>query len=81
MIFKVAIKIAFLALELFLGFYSLIMTDSLVIKFLFFVVSSVIVAFLILKFTSKLLPSDIDSFPSDDFISEENIEKENIPLS
>jgi hypothetical protein len=81
MIFKVAIKIMFLALELFLGFYSLIMTDSLVIKFLFFVVSSVIVAFLILKFTSKLLPSDIDSFPSDDFISEENIEKENIPLS
>jgi fumarate reductase subunit C len=81
MIFKVAIKIAFLALELFLGVYSLIMTDSLVMKFLFFVVSAVIVAFVIMKFTSKLLPTDIDSYPSDDIISEENIEKENIPLS
>jgi len=70
MIFKLAIKIVFLALELFLGFYSLIMTDSLVIKFLFFVVSAVIIAFLILKFTSKLLPSDTDSFPNEDFNSE-----------
>jgi fumarate reductase subunit C len=81
MIFKFAIKIVFLALELFLGVYSLIMTDSLVMKFLFFVVSAVIVAFVIMKFTSKLLPTDIDSYPSDDIISEENIEKENIPLS
>jgi len=70
MIFKLAIKIVFLALELFLGIYSLIMTDSLVIKFLFFVVSAVIIAFLILKFTSKLLPSDIDALPSEDFNSE-----------
>ncbi len=70
MIFKLAIKIVFLALELFLGIYSFVMTDSLVIKFLFFVVSAVIIAFLILKFTSKLLPSDIESFPSDDFNSE-----------
>ncbi len=67
MIFKLAIKILFLALELFLGIYSLIMTDSLMMKFLFFVVSAVIIAFLITKFTAKILPSDIDTLPSDDF--------------
>lgn len=76
MIFKIAIKIVFLALELFLGVYSLIMTDSLVMKFLFFVVSAVIISFLIMKFTSKLLPTDIDSFPSDDIFSEEYKYKE-----
>lgn len=81
MIFKIAIKIVFLALELFLGVYSLIMTDSLVMKFLFFVVSAVIVAFFIMKFTSKLLPTDIDSFPSDDIFSEEYKEKESIPIN
>lgn len=80
MIFKVAIKILFLALELFLGIYSLIMTDSLMMKFLFFVVSAVIIAFLILKFTNKLLPSasDIDILPSDDFSSEKYIKEEKV---
>ncbi len=54
------------------------MTDSLVMKFLFFVVSAVIIAFLILKFTSKLLPSDIESFPSEDFNSEKYLEEEKV---
>ncbi len=81
MIFKLAIKIVFLALEIFLGFYSLVMTDSLTMKFLFFTVSAIIIAFAITKLTNKILPSDIDSFPSDDIISETYIEKENLPLS
>jgi len=71
MIFKLAIKIVFLALELFLGFYSLVMTDSLTVKFLFFAVSAIIVAFAITKLTNKILPSDIDAFPNDDLVSEE----------
>ena len=69
----------FLALELFLGFYSMIMTDSLIVKFLFFVVSAVIVAFMIMKFTSKLLPTDIDSLPSDSNFPEEY--NENLPIN
>lgn len=83
MIFKFAIKILFLAIELFLGFYSFIITDSLLIKFLFFAFSAVIIAFLIMKFTSKLLPSDTDSFPNDGFNSEEarKTEKEEFPTS
>ncbi|RKS55924.1 hypothetical protein BC962_0899 [Gillisia mitskevichiae] len=75
MIFKLAIKIVFLAIEIFLGFYSLVMTDSLGMKFLFFAFTAVIIAFAITKLTNKILPSDIDSFPNDELISENYIEK------
>lgn len=75
MIFKVAIKIVFLATELFLGFYSLVMTDSLGAKFVFFVFTAILVAFAITKFTEKILPSDIDSFPTDEFAAEEKFDK------
>tara|TARA_R100000935_G_C2773414_1_gene138608 strand:- start:40 stop:267 length:228 start_codon:yes stop_codon:yes gene_type:complete len=75
MIFKLAIKIVFLALELFLGFYSLVMTDSLGMKFLFFVFTAFLIAFAITKLTNKILPSDLDSFPNDDFKSGEYIKK------
>lgn len=78
MIFKLAIKIVFLALELFLGIYSLIMTDSLMMKFLFFVVTAVIIAFLIMKFTNKLLPSDTDSLVSEDFSAEKFLKEEKV---
>lgn len=81
MIFKLAIKIVFLATEIFLGFYSLVMTDSLGVKFVFFAFTAIIVAFAITKFTHKILPSDIDSFPNDEFTAEENIKKDNLPLS
>ena len=70
MIFKLALKIMFLAAELFLGFYSFIMTDNLWVKFMFFTFSAVLVAFTILKFTSKILPTDIDAFPNDDMLAE-----------
>lgn len=73
MIFKVAIKITFLVAEIFLGFYSLIMTDSLTMKFIFFVFTAILVAFAITKFTEKILPSDIDSFPNDKINAEENL--------
>ncbi len=81
MIFKLAIKILLLATEIVLGFYSLVMTDSLGMKFLFFAFTAFIVAFIIAKFTNKILPSDLDSLPSDDFNSEENIEKDKLPLN
>lgn len=60
MLFKLALKIGILALEIFLAFYSLIISDSLLVKFLFFAFSAVIIAFIVTKMTSKLLPSDKD---------------------
>ncbi len=66
----------FLVTELFLGFYSFIMTDNLWVKFMFFTFSAVLVAFAILKFTAKILPADIDAFPNDDMLAENYKEQE-----
>lgn len=60
MIFKLGLKIAVIAIEIFLAFYSFAITDSLLVKFLFFAFSAIIVAFAVTKITNKLLPSDKD---------------------
>lgn len=60
MIFKLVLKIGILAIEIFLAFYSFILTDSLLVKFLFFAFSAVIVAFIVTKISAQLLPSDND---------------------
>lgn len=63
MIFKIGLKIGVLAAEIFLAIYSFVITDSLLVKFLFFAFSAVIIAFLMMKITNKILPAD------DDFVS------------
>lgn len=65
MIFKLGLKIGVLAIEIFLAFYSFIITDSLLVKFLFFAFSAVIIAFTVTKVTNKLLPSDKDYISSE----------------
>lgn len=65
MIFKLGLKIGILAVEIFLAFYSFIITDSLMVKFLFFAFSAVIIAFTVTKVTNKLLPSDKDYISSE----------------
>ena len=65
MIFKMILKIGILAIEIFLAIYSLVLTDSLLVKFLFFAFSAMIVAFAVTKITNKLLPSDKDYVSTD----------------
>lgn len=65
MIFKMILKIGILAIELFLAFYSLALSDSLLVKFLFFAFSAMIIAFAVTKITNKLLPSDKDYVSTD----------------
>ncbi len=65
MFLKVGLKIGILAIEIFLAFYSMVLTDSLLIKFLFFAFSAMIIAFLVTKITHKLLPSDKDYVATD----------------
>lgn len=60
MFLKLSAKILFIAIELFLAFYSIAISDSLLVKFLFFAVTALIVAFGITKLISKLLPIDKD---------------------
>ncbi len=66
MIFKLSIKIVFIAVEIFLAVYSFALSDSLLVKFLFFAVTAVIVAFAITKITNKLLPVDKDYISSEE---------------
>jgi len=58
MFLKVGIKVLFIITEIFLGFYSLVISESLLIKFLFFAVTAAIIAFGILKTINKILPND-----------------------
>lgn len=60
MFFKVGIKILFVAIEIFLGFYSMLISDSLLLKFLFFAVTAAIIAFGMLKSLNSILPSGRD---------------------
>ena len=60
MLLKLGIQLAILGAEVILGIYSLILSDSLLVKFIFFVFSAAIIAFLITRITNKLLPSDQD---------------------
>ncbi|SDR77727.1 hypothetical protein [Christiangramia echinicola] len=58
MFLKVGIKILFVITEVFLGFYSLLVSESLLIKFIFFAVTAAIIAFGMLKTINKILPTD-----------------------
>ncbi len=58
MFLKVGIKILFVVIEVFLGFYSLVVSESLMIKFLFFAVTAALIAFGMLKSINKILPAD-----------------------
>ncbi|GAA4313842.1 hypothetical protein GCM10023115_29440 [Pontixanthobacter gangjinensis] len=76
MFLKVGIKILFVITEIFLGFYSLVVSESLLIKFIFFAVTAAIIAFGMLKTINKILPADRDSFQLDPAAEELEIEKE-----
>ncbi|MCM8568769.1 hypothetical protein NE848_05230 [Gramella jeungdoensis] len=65
MFFKVGIKIVFVVTEIFLGFYSLLISDSLLLKFIFFAVTAAIIAFGMLKTLNKVLPNNRDNFQLD----------------
>lgn len=59
------LKIGILAIEIFLAFYSMVITDSLLVKFLFFAFSAMIIAFAVTKITTTLLPSEKDYISTD----------------
>lgn len=65
MIFKFGLKIGILAVEIFLAVYSFVITDNLLVKFLFFAFSAVIIAFLMMKVTNRILPSE-NNYASED---------------
>ncbi|TRO64554.1 hypothetical protein FGM01_12210 [Christiangramia sabulilitoris] len=58
MFLKVGIKVLFIVVEIFLGFYSLVVSESLLVKFIFFAVTASLIAFGMLKTINKILPAD-----------------------
>lgn len=60
MVLKASFQIAFLAIELMLTFYSDVLRDSLMVKFLFFVITAVLIAMGVTKIANKVLPADKD---------------------
>lgn len=51
---------AFLAIEIILTFYSNVLEDSLMVKFLLFVITAVLIAMGVTKLADNLLPADKD---------------------
>lgn len=76
MIVKIILKIGVLGIELFLAFYSVFISDSLLVKFLFFAFSAIIVAFAVTRITNSLLPSDKDYYSDESLLPPD---KEYIP--
>lgn len=55
---KFAFLLLFIIAEIALGIYSLAMSESLMAKFLFFLLSAIIVCALVMKLSNHLLPDD-----------------------
>lgn len=60
MILKISFQIAFLTIELVLTFFGDVLKDSLMVKFLFFVITAVLIAMSVTKLANQLLPADKD---------------------
>lgn len=65
MVLKASFQLAFLAIEVFLTFYSNVLEDSLIVRFLLFVITAVLIAMAVTKLANNLLPADKD-FVSDE---------------
>ncbi|MGB7843073.1 MAG: hypothetical protein WBL21_09795 [Salinimicrobium sp.] len=59
-VLKFSFQLAFMTIEVILTFYSDVLEDSLMIKFLFFVISAVLIAMAVTKLASNILPEDKD---------------------
>lgn len=55
---KFAFLLLFIIAEIALGIYSLAMSESLMAKFLFFLLSAIIVCALVMQLSNHLLPDD-----------------------
>ena len=66
MILKASFQLAFLAIEVILTFYSNVLEDSLMVKFLLFVITAVLIAMGVTKLASNLLPADKDYVSGED---------------
>ncbi len=60
MVLKASFQVAFLAIEILLTFYENVLNDSLMVKFLLFVITAVLIAMAVTKLAYSVLPVDKD---------------------
>ncbi len=60
MVLKASFQLAFLAIEIILTFYSDVLENSLMAKFLLFVITAVLIAMTVTRLANRLLPADKD---------------------
>ena len=60
MVLKTSFQLAFLAIELILTFYSNVLENSLMVRFLLFVITAILIAMAVTKLANNLLPADKD---------------------
>jgi hypothetical protein len=66
MVLKASFQMAFLAIEIILTFYSNVLEDSLMVKFLLFIITAVLIAMGVTKLANNLLPTDKDFVAEDE---------------
>lgn len=60
MVLKASFKLAFLAIEIILTFYEDILQNSLMVKFLLFVITAILIAMAVIRLANNVLPADKD---------------------
>ena len=60
MVLKASFQLAFLAIEIILTFYNDVLQDSLMVKFLLFVITAILIAMGVTKLATNVLPTDKD---------------------
>lgn len=66
MVLKASFKLAFLAIEIILTFYEDILENSLMVKFLLFVITAILIAMAVVRLANNVLPSDMDYVSAED---------------
>ncbi|MFD0976685.1 hypothetical protein [Salinimicrobium gaetbulicola] len=70
MVLKASFQLAFLAIEIILTFYNDVLQNSLMVKFLLFVITAILIAMSVTKLASNMLPADKDHVSYEDETAE-----------
>lgn len=66
MVLKASFQFAFLAMEIILTFYDDVLENSLMVKFLLFVITAILIAMGVTKLANNVLPPDKDFVSAED---------------
>ena len=68
---KISFQIALIAIEIILTFFNNVLQDSLMVRFLFFIITAVLIAMGVTKLADKILPIDKDYISAEEESGEE----------